>query len=215
MFVETELVGMSKVIVFGAGGGTGLRVVEEARLAGHDVTAAVRDPAKATLDGVRVVAADIRDAASVQAAVDGQDAVVSAVGASGRRALGLYSDSARTLVAAMESAGVPRLIAITSAGVRHDDPSFPLWYRLAAATLMRDQYGDMRQLEETVRSSTLDWTLVRPTRLIDGEATDDYRVQDAGTPNGGSEITRADLARFIVGELGKREWINKTPTLAR
>jgi putative NADH-flavin reductase len=206
---------MSKVVVFGAGGGTGLRVVEEAKQAGHEVTAAVRDPAKMTLDGVRLIAADIRDVASVQAAVDGQDAVVSAVGAPGRRALGLYSESGRTLVTAMESAGVPRLIAITSAGVRHDDPSFPLWYRLAAATVMKDQYGDMRLLEETIRSSTLDWTLVRPTRLLDGDATDDYRVQDAGTPKGGSQVTRADLARFIVGELGKREWLKATPTLAR
>ncbi|MEV6416054.1 SDR family oxidoreductase [Kribbella sp. NPDC051718] len=206
---------MSKVIVFGAGGGTGRQVVEEARSAGHDVTAAVRDPAKVTLDGVRVVAADIRDAASVRAAVAGQDAVVSAVGTPGRRALGLYSEGGRTLVAAMESAGVGRLIAITSAGVRHDDPSFPLWYRLAARTLMREQYGDMARLEEIVRASNLEWTLVRPTRLVDEDPSGDYRVQDAETPRGGSQVSRADLARFIVGELDKREWVGATPTIAR
>lgn len=205
---------MAQVIVFGAGGGTGLRVVEEAKQAGHDVTAAVRDPSKVALDGVRVVAADIRDAASVQAAVEGQDAVVSAVGAPGRRALGLYSEGGRALVAAMESAGVARLIAITSAGVRHDDPSFPLWYRLAARTLMREQYGDMALLEELVRASSLEWTLVRPTRLVDAEPTGDYRVLDGETPKGGSQITRADLARFIVGELDKREWVGATPTIA-
>jgi putative NADH-flavin reductase len=206
---------MSKVVVFGAGGGTGRRIVEEARQAGHEVTAAVRDPAKATLDGVRVVAADIRDAASVRAAVDGQDAVVSAVGAPGRRALGLYSEGGRTLVAAMESAGVNRLIAITSAGVRHDDPSFALWYRIAARTLMREQYGDMALLEEIVRASSLEWTLVRPTRLVDEEPTGDYRVLDGETPKDGSQVTRADLARFIVAELDKREWLRATPTIAR
>ncbi|GAA3581656.1 SDR family oxidoreductase [Kribbella ginsengisoli] len=206
---------MAKVTVFGAGGGTGRQIVEEARSAGHEVTAAVRDPAKVTLDGVRVVAADIRDAASVQAAVAEQDAVVSAVGAPGRRALGLYSEGGRSLVAAMESAGVDRLIAITSAGVRHDDPSFPLWYRLAARTLMREQYGDMARLEEIVRASNLEWTLVRPTRLVDEEPAGDYRVQDAATPKGGSQVSRAELARFIVGELDKREWIKATPTVAR
>ncbi|GAA0929930.1 NAD(P)H-binding protein [Kribbella koreensis] len=206
---------MAKVTVFGAGGGTGRQIVEEARSAGHEVTAAVRDPAKVTLDGVRVVAADIRDAASVQAAVAGQDAVVSAVGAPGRRALGLYSEGGRSLVAAMESAGVDRLTAITSAGVRHDDPSFPLWYRLAARTLMREQYGDMARLEEIVRASNLEWTLVRPTRLVDEEPAGDYRVQDAATPKGGSQVSRAELARFIVGELDKREWIKATPTVAR
>jgi putative NADH-flavin reductase len=205
---------MSKVVVFGAGGGTGRRIVEEARQAGHEVTAAVRDPTKAKLDGVRVVAADIRDAASVRAAVDGQDAVVSAVGAPGRRALGLYSEGGRTLVAAMESAGVNRLIAITSAGVRHDDPSFALWYRIAARTLMREQYGDMALLEEIVRASSLEWTLVRPTRLVDEEPTGDYRVLDGETPKDGSQVTRADLARFIVAELDKREWVRATPTIA-
>lgn len=209
------MVSVSKVIVFGAGGGTGRRVVEEAVQAGHDVTAAVRDPSKAAFDGVRMVAADIRDAVSVRAAIEGQDAVVSAVGAPGRRALGLYSEGGRTLVAAMESAGVDRLIAITSAGVRHDDPSFPLWYRIAARTVMREQYGDMALLEEIVRASTLEWTLVRPTRLVDEEPTDDYRVLAGETPKGGSQITRADLARFIVGELAKREWLGATPTLAR
>lgn len=96
---------MSKVIVFGANGRTGQLVVREALSLGHDVTAAVREPARwqqpPTVEGSpgtgksNVVRADVRDADSVRSAVEGHDVVVSAIGPPGRHAHGLYSDAAR------------------------------------------------------------------------------------------------------------------------
>jgi putative NADH-flavin reductase len=186
---------MSRIVVFGAGGRTG------------------RTPAK--LPGAEVVAADIRDPASVEAAVKGQDVVICAIGPSGRRALGLYSDAARALVPALEATGVDRLIAITSAGVRHGDPNFGRVYRVLAGTVMKEAYDDMRLMESIVRESALDWTFVRPTRLQDELPAGDYRVQDGGTPKGGWQVNRTDVACFIVEEVDKHEWSRSAPTLAQ
>lgn len=210
---------MSRVVVFGAGGRTGRLIVEESLRGGHAVTAAVRTPetfAPALSEGsLEVVRADVRDAGSLLAAVQGQDAVVSAIGPSGRHAHGLYSGAARALVSAMEAADVSRLLALSSAGVRHDDPAFALWYRLAARTLLRELYDDMRLMEETLHESSLNWTFVRPTRLLGGPPTGTYRVQDGSTPPGGWQVTRTDVARFIAQELGDHRWSRAAPTLAQ
>lgn len=210
---------MSRVVVFGAGGRTGRLIVEESLRAGHTVTAAVRTPetfSPLPREGsLNVVRADVRDPDSLRAAVQGQDAVVCAIGPSGRRAHGLYSGAARALVGAMEAAGDARLLALSSAGVRRDDPAFALWYRLAARTLLRELYDDMRLMEQIVRESPLDWTFVRPTRLLDGPPTGTCRVQDGSTPPGGWQVTRTDVARFIAQELEDHRWSRAAPTLAQ
>ncbi len=163
---------------------------------------------------VPVVRADVRDPDSVRAAVAGHDVVVCAIGPSGRRPLGLYSEGARALVAAMGSAGVGRVIAITSGGVRRDDPNFGFWYRTVLRPLAEDLYADMRLMESTFRDSGLDWTFVRPSHLQDKPPTGDYRVQDGVTPKGGWKVSRTDVARFIAGEVDAREWSRKAPTIA-
>ena len=199
-----------KVVVLGATGRTGRLVVGEAVRAGHDVTAAVRAP-EAFTGGGTVVHVDVRDPGSVRAAVDGHDVVVSAIGPPGRRPAGLYSDCARALVAA----DVGRVLAITSGGVRADDPNFAFWYRHLVRPLARELYDDMRLMESVLRDSGLEWTFVRPARLLDEEPTGVYRVLDGETPKGGWQVSRADLARFVVEELRERRWSRAAPTIAR
>jgi putative NADH-flavin reductase len=71
-----------KVLVFGASGGTGTQLVEQALEQGHTVTAFARDPATIhqVHDNLRIATGDILDAASVDAAMAGQGAVLSALG---------------------------------------------------------------------------------------------------------------------------------------
>lgn len=214
---------MSQVVVFGANGRTGRLIVEEALRAGHDVTAAVRTPESFPPLAERtppcpgrlsVVRADVRDPASVQAAVTGHDAVISAIGPPGRLARGLYSDSARALLPAMERTGVTRVLILSSAGVRHDDPHLALWYRCVARTLMKELYDDMRLMESLFRASTVDWTFVRPTHIQDQAPTGGYRILDGATPKGGWKVSRIDLARFILRELDEHRWSRAAPTVA-
>ena len=203
------------VVVLGAAGRTGRLIVAEALHNGHRVTAAVRNPASVPgSPGLRVQHADVRDADSLRAVIEGHDAVVSAIGAAGRKANNLYSDGARATVSAMRAGGVDRLLAITSVGVRPDDPHHAWWYRSLVRPIGADLYADMARMEHIVRDSGLDWTFVRPTYLQDRESTGSYRVTDDSTPEGGWRITRTDVARFIVEELDAHRWSRQAPSLA-
>jgi len=190
-------------------------IVAEALRSGHRVTAAVRNPASIpATQGLRVERADVRHTASLRAVIQGHDAVVSAIGPAGRRAGNLYSDGARATVAAMQACGVARLLAITSVGVRHDDPHHAWWYRSLIRPIGADLYADMARMEQLVRDSDLDWTFVRPTYLQDREPTGAYRVTNNSTPKGGWRITRTDVARFIVEELEAHRWSRRAASLA-
>lgn len=167
-----------------------------------------------SLRNAAVVRADVREAGSLRKAFRGHDAVVSAIGPAGHRAGNLYSDGARAIVAGMQASGVDRLLAVTSVGVRPDDPHHAWWYRGLIRPIGRDLYADMARPEEIVRAAALDWTFVRPARLQDREPTGAYRVTDNATPVGGRRITRTDVARFIVGELEARRWSRMAPSLA-
>lgn len=200
---------MKKLVVFGANGATGRVIVDEALRAGHTVTAAVRDPSTFSAP-TDVVRADVRDLDSVRSAVAGHDAVISAIGPAGRRAEGLYSAAARAFVAA----GVDRLVALSSSGVRDDDPNHPMWYRVVARTVMGELYGDMRLMEDILRDSTVDWTFVRPARIVDQPPTGAYRAIDGVNPNSGTKISQVDLARFVVAAVDDPHWSRKYPTIA-
>jgi putative NADH-flavin reductase len=213
---------MSSLVVFGANGATGHLIVQEALRAGHGVTAAVRDPGafRAVPGELRdaplaVTRADIRDLGAVRSAVTGHDAVISAIGPRGRHADKLYSEGARTLVTAMRACGVRRLVALSSSGARRDDPNHPLWYRVVARTVMNELYGDMRLMEDIVRDSPLDWTFVRPGRIVDEPPAGTYRVLDGANPEGGTSIPRIDLARFVIRATGDKRWSHRLPTIVR
>lgn len=75
-------------------------------------------------------------------------------------------------------------------------------------------YADVRQMESAVAASGLDWTLVRPTRLVNTQATGSYRVRPDYPPRGGGKIGRADVAQFIAETLTRRNWVGCRPTLA-
>jgi putative NADH-flavin reductase len=202
------------VVVLGAAGRTGRLIVAEALRNGHQVTAALRTPASMpAASGLRVERADVRDADSLRAVITGHDAVVCAIGAPGRKADNLYSDGARATVAAMQTCGVKRLLAITSVGVRHDDPHHAWWYRSLIRPIGANLYADMARMEHIVRDSDLDWTFVRPTYLQDRESAGSYRATDNSTPKGGWRITHTDVARFIVEELDAHRWSRQAPSL--
>ncbi|MBU8855842.1 MULTISPECIES: NAD(P)H-binding protein [unclassified Micromonospora] len=204
-----------RLLVFGASGGTGRLVVEGALAAGHRVTAVARHlgdlPAH---PGLTLRPADVRQARDLAEIASAHDAAISALGGRARHPAGIYSGGTRAVTEALRTAGVSRLIAVSSGGVRSDDPGLPLWYRLAIPVFLRELYRDMSVMEDIVRNSSLDWTLVRSAYLTDGRARGTYRVQDSRNPPGGWRLSRADLAAFLLQQLTDTRWLGRTPTLA-
>lgn len=187
------------VAVLGSTGGTGPSVVDLALRRGHAVLAAARDPlAVPPRDRLTTVRVDVSDDDRLDAAIAGSDAVISALGiGKHRHATEVYSRGTRLVIEAMLRHRVPRLVLVSTSSLQSPPLRRPLeWFtdRCVLQPLLRRPYGDMRLMEDLVRESGLDWTLLRAARLTDGPATGRYRVgADFRLPAGWS-ISRRDLA---------------------
>ena len=208
-----------RVAVLGASGRTGGLVADEARARGYEVVAVVRRAGSAPVGTVERVA-EGRDAAALGAALAGCDAAVFAIGPSG--AAGTTADhtvmrqSMPALVEAMRSAGVPRLVVVSASGpfTDGDDPFLRYVAKPIVQRILREPFSDFVATEPVVRSSDLDWTIVRPPQLKDGSARGRYRrADDAGVPFGIS-IRRADLARAVLDVLDDDSTVGATITVA-
>jgi len=207
----------TKILVLGATGGTGRQIVKQALARGHQVTALVRSPEKAgDLNGVRIVAGDVRDEKGLREALRGQDAVVSALGtpASPFREVTLLSTATRALVQAMKAEHVSRLVAITGmgAGDSRGHGGF-LFDRMIFPLLLKNVYADKDRQEAIVRDSGLDWVLVRPTVLNDKPGRSSVRtLTDLSGFHGGS-ISRQDVATFVLDQLRSDDWLHRVPLI--
>lgn len=197
-----------ELVVLGATGGTGRHVVRQALDAGHGVTAVVRDPARLRADDgrLRVVTADVTDATALAKAVEGRDAVVSALGPRGRGPTTVCSRGLRAATAAMSAAGVRRVVAVSAAPVGPTPPGESLPLRVLVNPLVRrvfaNVYKDLAVMEDELRRGDRDWTVLRPPRLTDRTpATGVYRTARGTGVVHGTSISRADLAHAVLAVL--------------
>jgi putative NADH-flavin reductase len=193
-----------KLTIFGATGGTGTCLTEQALAAGHSVTAVVRDPARLAVPAhprLEVVAADVLDPASIRPAVDGADAVLTAVAPPGTGPSMLRQDSTRSIIQAMQKTGARRLLAVSGSVVADQGESPYLRYLLkplVRRTFLRHVCADFRGAEDEIHASDLDWTIFRPPSLTGKAARRTYRTAiDRNLPHCFS-ISRADLAACML-----------------
>jgi putative NADH-flavin reductase len=207
-----------KLIVFGANRGVGRCIVEQALAAGHTVTAAVRSPASMDLAHPRlaIVQCDARDPAQVDAAIPAHDTVFVTLGEKTSGPITLYSDAAKTVTAAMARHNIKRLMFLSNFGML-DEKGRGLQQSLllfAVKNIIRTTLDDHRRALEVLRASDLDWTAVRAMPLSDKPATGGHRTTAEGLPPGGSQITRSDLAAFMLAEATDRAFVRMTPAIA-
>lgn len=201
-----EIMTKLKVAIIGATGGTGKAVVENALAAGYEVVAVARRPdaLKIQNNKLEIRRGDIFEPNSIYDALSGADAIVSAIGIGrAKEPTRFFSEGITNIIAAMKKAQTRRLICVGASGYI-DSPAHPLWMRLMMEKVVRKllyhSYEDMRRMEEIVKDSDLDWTIVRPPRLTNGRRMGFYRVQK-GVVIGGAKISRADVADYIVKNL--------------
>ena len=194
-----------KIIIFGASGKQGQRLVDEALERGHQVTAAVRDPSKVTRThaNLQVVRADAFLPASVTEAVRGHDLVLNSIGpkAPGDELV----RAARALRSGMRSAGVNRLLVVGGAGSLEASPGHLVlehipkeWKWIAQAHL---------EALEVYRSfHDIDWVYLSPAATLEpGVRTGRYRLgTDAllSDTAGKSYLSMEDLAVVLLDEAG-------------
>lgn len=207
-----------KIVVFGASRGAGLKVVEQALEAGHIVTAFVRTPSNMEIKHVNLTLfqGDSLDASAVDKAVAGQEAVISTLGPTRPPVPHMMETSAKNIVAAMKKHGVRRIVSTTGAGVRQpeDQPKFSdAFISFLLNLLAKEVVLDSAANVDVIKSSDLEWTIIRFPRLMDGEHTGKYRVGYVGRDSS-SQLSRADGADFVLKELTEKKWIKKLPVVS-
>ncbi len=220
-----------KLAIVAATGRIGRVIVKLAAAAGHEVTAAVRTPSKlpSGVDGVRVDLA-APDPAALESAIAGRDAVISAVGPRGLADIGIVAPGTRAIIAAMEATGVRRIVAVSAAPTstvavpgrrpnppKHDPGDGPVMrYVLAPVVgrILRRHYLDLAIMEEDLRASGLEWTVVRPPLLTDKPPTGRYRRAYGRNIRGGFSVPRGDVADLMLRVLDEPESIGQYVGLA-
>jgi nucleoside-diphosphate-sugar epimerase len=194
-----------RIVIFGANGQTGRLLTRRALDAGHTAVAVTRRPDGFPFADPRltVAGADVRDASSLVDVVDGADAVLSTLGVPfSFKPIDTYSVGMRNVIEAMQKTSVRRLVIVSSTGAYHypgrrDTPlSLRLFEPVITRTIGKTTYDDQRRMEDIVRDSGLDWTIVRPSGLFDLPEPTNYVAGEAD-PVGGF-TARIDLADYMI-----------------
>lgn len=225
-----------KLTIIAATGGVGRQLLAQALDAGHDVTAVARNPAKLPPDvlasrAARVVIADLAapDLQVLESAVAATDAVLSALGPHNNADAGIAAPGTTAIITAMQNAGIRRIVAISASPVattpspghpnppRHDPGDGFIMRHVGmpiAKTLFGKVYDDLARMEDILRDSGLDWTLLRPPQLTGKPLTGRYRIAVGRNVRGGRSVPRADVAHYMLAVLDQPDTIGQVIGIA-
>ena len=205
-----------RVLIVGATGGTGRQLVAQALELGYEVTALARDPSALHLEHprLRVAQGNVLDYASVEAALRGQQAVLSALGH--KRFFPpnrILSDGTRNLLRAMEAHGVRRLVCETALGIGDSAGRMGVYYTFFTVPIVLPFYfWDKTRQERLIAASPLSWVIVRPGALTNGPKRGRYRHGHAvGSYLSTVRISRADVADFMLNQLTDDTYVGAAP----
>jgi uncharacterized protein YbjT (DUF2867 family) len=208
----------TRILIVGATGGTGRQLVAQALDHGYQVTALARDPARLKVEHprLRIVRGDVLDPSSLDAAVTGQEAVLSALG-HGQffRPTRIQSEGTRNLLRAMESHGVRRFIGESALGL--GDSAFRiglLYTSFVIPVILPFYFWDKARQERVIAASSADWTMVRPGVLTNGPREGKVRHGHAvGSYLRAPRVSRADTAAFMLEQLADDQYLHAAPGL--
>ena len=209
------------IAIFGASGATGTLLTQRCLATGYNVNALLRTPEKFPLrDRIRVVQGSPFEIAPVRQTIEGADVVLSALGARSLRKENVLERAVPQIIAAMQeplSAGKPvrRIIVLGAAGALPNSlDKQTAWRRwivqnIVYNTILKWPLASQISQWNHLSRSNLDWTMVMPPMLTNGPARGIYRVDGEALPPNGSRISRADVADFMIQQIGSGEWIRK------
>lgn len=210
------------VTVFGATGAIGSLTVTELLANGHTVTAYARNASKIPAswrDRVWVVIGEMSDADAIDRAIDGADAVVSALGPSmDRKTTGLpLVAGTRTILDSMTRHGVRRYIGQGTPSVADPHEKRTVQPRVVAfmgRTFLRRAYDEMIGMTDLAQNADVDWTIVRFIAPQNTPKTGKLRVGFFGTDKIGFPVSRADIAAFTAAQVDTDTFLNRAPAIS-
>lgn len=206
-----------KLIIYGATGTIGRQLVQQALNAGHQVTAFARSKAKlqdVQHPNFKVFEGDVLNPQSVALSIEGQDVALCALGA-GRKGV-VRSEGTKNIIRGMEAKGIRRLICQTTLGAGDSKGNLNFfWKHIMFGWFLKDAMEDHELQEHYIRQSNLDWTIIRPAAFQDGDITGRYKHGFTEKDKSISlKISRADVAHFMLQQLGSNQYLRKTSGLS-
>jgi putative NADH-flavin reductase len=208
-----------KILIFGATGGTGRLLVDQALAEGNQVVAYVRNPAKLNTKHERltIIQGELADREKIENAMNGADAVLSVLGPKGSSKDQPLTLGMQNIIKAMKKQGVRRLIVTSTLSAQdpYDLPEFKAKALVAIIrTMLRSAYNDIVSVANTVRTSDLDWTIVRLTLLSNKPKSGRVRSGYLGRKELGTWISRTDLADFLLKQIQDTKYLRQAPAIS-
>lgn len=204
-----------KITILGMTGRVGREIAARALEDKHQVTALVRSPEKITVmdDNLTVIKGDVLVKEDIERAVKGADAVISALNTDGDDTL---SKSMSLIIDAMKNEGIKRIITIGTAGILQSrvEPDVLRYQSSESKRKLTRAAEEHHKTYSLLEASDLDWTLVCPTYLPDGEAVGEYREARDFLPEDGKKITVGDTAEFAYSQLESDEYVKSRVGIA-
>jgi putative NADH-flavin reductase len=208
-----------RIALFGATGGTGKQLIEQALEAGYEVVAYARNPSKLDIrhEHLKVIQGELADGPLIEGAVSGADAVISVLGPRGGSKERPVTQGMKNIIASMKRQSVRRLVVSSTLSARdpNDKAGFKTQTMIGPVRFtMRDAYEDIVSAAEAVRNSDLDWTIVRLSILNNNVRSGRVRAGYVGTGEVGTSISRADVADFMLKQIGDAKYMRQAPAIS-
>jgi putative NADH-flavin reductase len=206
------------VLVIGATGGIGQETLKSALSDGLKVRAFSRssDQIQISNPKLEIYSGNALHSEEITEALDGIDVVIQALGVKINelfKPINIFSESTKILISAMEHKGIKRLITVTGFGAGDSRKAISCLQQLPFQFLLGRAYADKDIQERIIKESQLEWTIIRPGVLTNGKFSGKYKVLTEPFEWRNGIISRADVAHFIVSQLGKKEYVRLSPVL--
>jgi putative NADH-flavin reductase len=201
------------ITIIGASAGLGLETVKRGLNRNHTVTTLSRTGIEIEENrSLNVIIGDATNKADLLNSIQGADALIVTLGTGkNMKATTLFSDFAKLIVEihSENKIAVP-IIFVTGFGTGESKNYVSWLVRLFLKYMLKDVYADKTKMEELITHSDLNWTVVRPGRLLDKPLTEKYRTENKlfkGINIGG--INRADVADFLIKQAERQTELKK------
>ncbi|WP_100399166.1 NAD(P)-dependent oxidoreductase [Bacillus sp. FJAT-44742] len=203
------------ILLLGATGRVGSHLVTHALDARHHVTVLVRTPEKIQInnENLTVIQGNVLNKEDIAQTMHESDVVISALNTDGTTTL---LESMRLIIEAMEKEGTKRIITIGTAGILQSrtTPTSLRYQSNESKRKLTRAAKEHHKVYDMLKQSTLDWTIVCPTYLPDGEKIGKYRIERNFLPEDGVKISVPDTAEFTFSQLQTSDYIKSRVGIA-
>jgi len=201
------------ITIIGASGGIGLEAVKRGLNRNHSITALSRSKIEIVEnESLKMITGDATNKTDLLKSIQNSEAIIVTLGTSkNMKSTTLFSDFAKLMVEIhKENRIITPFIFVTGFGAGESKNYVSWLVKLFLKYLLKEVYDDKTKMEEIITESDLNWTVVRPGRLLDNALTEKYRVENSlykGINIGG--INRADVADFLIKQAENQTELKK------